>query len=532
MKLEPRTTQHLVVAGGLLLVLFSISSESQGQQLATSSIVQSNFTSLSQIGIGVGDITQMTFGPDGRLYVATYTHGIERFDYAPNGSLTNGVTVWSRPNDTANGQFNGSLGLAFHQDAKLGSVMYIAPAVSGGFDVALNRTQSIVRLTDTNGNGSWGEAGEVNQAIVNNLRVTDLHQVDQMLVKDNKLYVSIGSRTRTGGNVSELSGSPSSDDGEFSYTGAINWIRDLTHLDSDTTTPNVAGFNILQPQTDTQPFTSTDVGKLTVYATGFRNPYGLAMDATGQLWATMNQNENPLKPDELHRVNFQEDHKFPKKNEVSGDWKTNSTAVAAGFFQTFKDPIATLGNDASADGIDFTYRNRAFAGHPFVVRYAAGNDLLAIEPTTGALTEIATGFNQPLDVTADPAGNLLVGTYGGGGTIYRLTLVDNAGDYNGDGVVDAADYVVWRSTLGQSGADLAADGDGNDFVNQLDYNFWRARYGKINTGAAAAAAAPEPGIAALLFSLALAIVSAVRDRNLFLATNWRCSGALGSKAEV
>ena len=34
-----------------------------------------------------------------------------------------------------------------------------------------------------------------------------------------------------------------------------------------------------------------------------------------------------------------------------------------------------------------------------------------------------------------------------------------AGDYNGDGVVDAADYTVWRDTFGQTGADLAADGD-------------------------------------------------------------------------
>src|SRR3954447_24622290 len=174
----------------LLVGIFVVPRLASAQQLATSAVVQSNFTSLSQIGVGIGDVTQMTFGPDGRLYVATYTHGIQRFDYSPNGNLTNGVTVWSRPNEAGTGQFNGSLGLAFHQDAQLGTVMYIAPAVSGGFNVALNRTQSIIRLTDGNGNGSWGEAGEVNQAIVNNLRVTDLHQVDQMLVKNNTLYVS------------------------------------------------------------------------------------------------------------------------------------------------------------------------------------------------------------------------------------------------------------------------------------------------------------------------------------------------------
>ncbi|MCA9239657.1 MAG: glycoside hydrolase family 16 protein, partial [Planctomycetales bacterium] len=35
------------------------------------------------------------------------------------------------------------------------------------------------------------------------------------------------------------------------------------------------------------------------------------------------------------------------------------------------------------------------------------------------------------------------------------------GDYNADGVTDAADYVVWRDTLGEAGAQLPADGDGD-----------------------------------------------------------------------
>jgi glucose/arabinose dehydrogenase len=486
-----------------------------GQQLGAHPFVQANFTGIAQIGSSLGDITQMTFGPDGRLYLSTFTNGIKRFDYSPDGNLTNGTTVWSRPQDVANGQFNGSLGVAFHQDAILGTVMYIAPAVSSGFNVALNRTQSIRRLTDNDGDGAWGEAGEVNQAIVNNLRVTDLHQVNQLLIKDNTLYAGIGSRTRTGGNISELSGSPSPDDGEYAYTGAINWIRDLTQLDGDTTTLNIAGFNIAQPQTDTQPFTATDTGKLTVYSTGFRNPYGLAMDATGQLWVSMNQNENPLKPDELHRSNFKDDHKFPKKNEVSGDWKTNPAAIAAGYFETFKDPVALLGNDASADGLDFTYRNKAFAGHPFVVRFAVGDDLLAVEPTTGALIQVASGFSDPLDVLADPLGNLLVATYGGGGKAYRLTLVDDAGDYNGDHVVDGADYALWRKTLGRSGPDLAADGDGNDFVNQLDYNFWKARYGKVVSPASSSAVAvPEPGLPMLILVLLIDAYSVRIPRRL------------------
>jgi hypothetical protein len=58
---------------------------------------------------------------------------------------------------------------------------------------------------------------------------------------------------------------------------------------------------------------------------------------------------------------------------------------------------------------------------------------------------------------------------------------ENTGDYNGSGVVDAADYVVWRKGL------PSADGTGDGQVNQADYNYWRARFGDLAGTAVAAA---------------------------------------------
>jgi beta-glucanase (GH16 family) len=75
-----------------------------------------------------------------------------------------------------------------------------------------------------------------------------------------------------------------------------------------------------------------------------------------------------------------------------------------------------------------------------------------------------------------------------------------SGDYNGDDVVDAADYTVWRDSLGQSGIGLAADGSGNGTVGQSDYDIWRNAFGQSAT----ATSVPEPSSFAAAAILAFA----------------------------
>jgi hypothetical protein len=57
------------------------------------------------------------------------------------------------------------------------------------------------------------------------------------------------------------------------------------------------------------------------------------------------------------------------------------------------------------------------------------------------------------------------------------SLTSSVGDYNFNGIVDTADYAVWRNTSG-SGIDLRADGNGNGAVDQADYEIWRAHFGR------------------------------------------------------
>ncbi|MEX0611537.1 MAG: glycosyl hydrolase family 18 protein [Pirellulales bacterium] len=88
------------------------------------------------------------------------------------------------------------------------------------------------------------------------------------------------------------------------------------------------------------------------------------------------------------------------------------------------------------------------------------------------------------------------------------------GDFNNDGMVDAADYLVWRSTMGQSGILLAADGNGNGEIDDGDYDVWRAHFGESVAGSGSGSATsgqnavPEPksllllGAGAMLLAVA------------------------------
>ena len=104
-------------------------------------------------------------------------------------------------------------------------------------------------------------------------------------------------------------------------------------------------------------------------------------------------------------------------------------------------------------------------------------------------------------------------TGAGGGFAYMRAeppaALPPTGDYNGNHTVNAADYVVWRDTLGQSGTGLPADGNGNNQIDAGDYDVWRAHFGETagsGAGASANAAVPEPATLVLL---------------MFAAAGWR-----------
>jgi hypothetical protein len=114
------------------------------------------------------------------------------------------------------------------------------------------------------------------------------------------------------------------------------------------------------------------------------------------------------------------------------------------------------------------------------------------------------------------------------GLVTYITSAGVTGDYNGNGVVDAADYLVWRDHLGQNFALPNRDPVNTGVIGAADYSSWRSHFGSTAGGGAAASASlvPEPsGILLGLMGQSLLVCVATRRR-------FSRSKKLGSRAEA
>lgn len=152
---------------------------------------------------------------------------------------------------------------------------------------------------------------------------------------------------------------------------------------------------------------------LKVVATGLRNPYGIAFDASGQLWVTDNGPAvpfNPEPPEELNAIVEGKHYGFP---ESYGTWYPEAVG---------EPPVAIFPPHSSADGIvvypeapdqDFPSE---YAGDIFVAAWSTGLIYrVQIHEDDGTHLQrtsiFASGFVNPLALAVDSDGKMLIADY-------------------------------------------------------------------------------------------------------------------------
>lgn len=147
------------------------------------------------------------------------------------------------------------------------------------------------------------------------------------------------------------------------------------------------------------------------------------------------------------------------------------------------------------------------------------------DPAWSTAVGLATGSFAPGDTPGIVSGSAdvytSIGTSSSVGTIASVSganfishglrvIAGVGGDYNGNGIVDAADYSVWRDHLGQPFQLLNEGPDTPGEVTQEDYAFWKANFGLGAPGSGGGSASggtiggpgslpvPEPGPGVLL----------------------------------
>ena len=276
--------------------------------------------------------------------------------------------------------------------------------------------------------------------------------------------------------------------------------------------------------------------------TAFNGPNDLVMDATGGLYFTDPDYENRrLLTDALYFRStdgtISQLRTFPASNNrrpngvaLSPDGSVLYLAIERGRRIMAYDvgPDGTLSNDRQ-----FALTNVDANGTPLTGTISHGPDGMTVDAAGNlyaAVSHAVFAWNPAgerlfdLAMPQDPTNVTFGGANGrtlfitAATSLYGIELnvpSPALGDFNGDGTVSAADYTVWRNTLGTT-TDLSADGNGNKVIDADDYGVWRAHFGTTlgSGGGSASRAVPEPCGIALVCCAAVAGLLGRRRRSI------------------
>jgi glucose/arabinose dehydrogenase len=248
-----------------------------------------------------------------------------------------------------------------------------------------------------------------------------------------------------------------------------------------------------------------------IYAYGFRNPFGGAWRASdGKHYEV--ENGNSL--DRLARVdrggnydwNGNDSSLLPDARYV---WNpahapVNITFVQSQTFGGSQFPGAKQ-DHAFVSESGSTYAQGPQADGKRISEFVLDANGNVVGSPTALVEYVGTGRATVVGLAAGPDGLYFTELYkdegavtpiDAGARVFRVRFAPAGnGDFNGDSKVDAADYVVWRKTLGTTGvaAYSGADGDGDGGIDQGDFDVWRANFGRTLGVGSGAAVSPATG---------------------------------------
>jgi hypothetical protein len=116
---------------------------------------------------------------------------------------------------------------------------------------------------------------------------------------------------------------------------------------------------------------------------------------------------------------------------------------------------------------------------------------------------------SPTDTLGFPTGLLFVNSNSITFSQNPISVIPSNGDFNRNDLVDAADYVIWRRSLGQNvSIGSGADGNNNGRIDTGDLAVWREHFGQSvsHTGSGQGAAVPEPSTTLMLLTCACSLL--------------------------
>ena len=170
----------------------------------------------------------------------------------------------------------------------------------------------------------------------------------------------------------------------------------------------------------------------------------------------------------------------------------------------------TLGGTTYAEGLIFVNEDTGTGNGEIWMLEPDGSGLTKIGDTTGISGSSETSGILDISVMVgyNPGSVLLTNNQGSNASL--SVLINPAADPIAEAITDAADYTVWRDTLGQNVTPgTGADGNGDGYISLDDYLFWKNHFGTpAATTATSSTQVPEP--ATVLLVLMAPLLSGIR----------------------